>query len=305
MPRARRVHVPGGHYHVILRGNHRQPVFDQPGDRDQWEGIVAEALLAHGATLHAYCWMTNHVHMVVQVQSAPLGRVVHRRASRFARCFQRRLATTGHLFERRHLAFLVQTDPYLLTLTRYIHWNPVRAGIVAAAEDYPWSSHRQYLGLREQPWLATDRILGTFSDERDCARQAYQDFMRTEPASRPAAIASKATESPADVSGSVIPLASAAARHELAALDDLAARIAAQHGLTVEILCSPSRARYFARVRAIIAWHAKVSGIATLSDVARRFGRSTAAISLAISGLRRGHPGVLTLGKVGDENLTT
>jgi len=300
MPRARRVHVPGGHYHVILRGNHRQPIFGQPGDRDRWEGIVAEALLDHGATLHAYCWMTNHVHMLVQVQSVPLGQVVHRMASRYARWFQRQLATTGHLFERRYLAILVPTDPYLLTLMRYIHWNPVRASIVAAAEDYPWSSHRQYLGLREQPWLATDRILGTFSDDRGRARQAYRDFMRTEPDSRPAAIGPEATESLADLSGNSIPLPRAAASPGLVALEDLAARIAAQHGLTMEILCSPSRARHVCRVRAIIAWHAKVSGIATLSDVARRFGRSTAAISLAISGLRRGHPGVLTLGNVAD-----
>ena len=301
MPRARRVHVPGGHYHVILRGNHRHAVFDQPSDRDRWEGIVAEALLDHGATLHAYCWMTNHVHMLVQVQSVPLGQIVHRMASRYARWFQRQLATTGHLFERRHLAILVQTDSYLLSLMRYIHWNPVRAGIVVVPEDYPWSSHRQYLGLREQPWLATDRILGTFSDERGRARQAYRDFMQMEPDSRPAPSGSTGT----DVSGERIPLPKAAASAGFLALDDLAARIAAQHGLTMEILCSPSRARHIARVRATIAWQAQVLGVATLSDVARRFGRSAAAISLAISSLRRTHPGALTTGKVLDENLTT
>lgn len=301
MPRARRVHVPGGHYHVILRGNHRHAVFDQPSDRDRWEGIVGEALLDHGATLHAYCWMTNHVHMLVQVQSVPLGQIVHRMASRYARWFQRQLATTGHLFERRHLAILVQTDSYLLSLVRYIHWNPVRAGIVVVPEDYLWSSHRQYLGLREQPWLATDRILGTFSDERGRARQAYRDFMQMEPDSQPTPSGSTGT----DVSGESIPLPKAAASAGFLALDDLAARIAAQHGLTMEILCSSSRARHIARLRAIIAWQAQVLGVATLSDVARRFGRSAAAISLAISSLRRTHPGALRVGKVLDKNLTT
>ena len=305
MPRARRVHVPGGHYHVILRGNHRHAVFDQPSDRDRWEGIVAEALLDHGATLHAYCWMTNHVHMLVQVQSVPLGQIVHRMASRYARWFQRQLATTGHLFERRHLAILVQTDSYLLALMRYIHWNPVRAGMVVVPEDYLWSSHRQYLGLREQPWLATERILGTFSDERGRARQAYRDFMQMEPDSRPVPSGSTGTDVPADVLGESISLPKAAASAGFLALDDLAARIAAQHGLTMEILCSSSRARHIARVRAIIAWQAQVLGVATLSDVARRFGRSVAAISLAISSLRRTNPGALATGKVLDENLTT
>ncbi len=305
MPRARRVHVPGGHCHVILRGNHRQAIFEEPGDRDRWEGIVAQALLDLGATLHAYCWMTNHVHMLVQVHSVPLGRVVHRMASRYARWFQRQLATTGHLFERRHVAILVQTDSYLLSLARYIHWNPVRAGIVVTAEDYPWSSHRHYLGLREQPWLATDRVLGTFSDKRGRAQQAYRDFMQTQPDSRPTANGSTATDALAEVSGDSIPLPRASALPCLLALDELAVQMAAQHGLTMEMLCSPSRARHVARARALIAWRAQVSGVATLSDVARRFGRSTAAMSLAISGLRRTHPGALTTGEVPDENLTT
>ena len=267
--------------------------------------MVAEALLDHGATLHAYCWMTNHVHMLVQVQSAPLGQVVHRMASRYARWFQRRLNTTGHLFERRHRAILVQTDPYLLALARYIHWNPVRAGIVAVADDYRWSSHRQYLGLLKRPWLATNQILETFSDDRGRAQQAYRVFMQTEPHGVAVALERNATEGPADLPVNATSPPRAVASSGSVTLDDLAARIAAEYGITMEILCSPSRARHIARVRAIIGWHAKVSGVATLSAVARRFGCSTAAISLAISGLRRRQPGVLMPGNPVDKDLIT
>ena len=303
MPRPRRVHVPSGRYHVILRGNHRQAIFFHPGDRDRWERIVAEALQDHGATLHAYCWMTNHVHMLVQVQTVPLGQIVHRMASRYARWFQRQLATTGHLFERRHRAILVQTDAQLLALVRYIHWNPVRAGIVLELENYSWSSHRHYLGLRDQPWLATDRVLGTFNEDRERARQAYRQFMQAEPKTPPALGGSLATEARGDLRIDTPPLPRVAATPGCLALDDLVARIAVQYGLTVEILCSPSRARPVARVRAIVAWQAQVSGVATLSDVARRFGRSPAAMSLAVSGLRRAHLDAIGPGNVYGRHL--
>src|SRR5688572_16379423 len=116
MPRPLRLHVPGGFYHVTLRGNHRQDVFRTPADRGLLDEIVAAAIRDLGVRMHAYCWMTNHIHLLVQVSDTPHGKFVLRIASRYARKFQECMETTGHLFERRHHAILVDADSYLLAL---------------------------------------------------------------------------------------------------------------------------------------------------------------------------------------------
>ena len=137
MSRPLRLHVPGGFYHVTLRGNHRQDIFRTPVDRELLDNLVGEALLELYARVHAYCWMPNHIHLVAQVSDIPLGKLVMRIASRYARKHQQDLKTTGHLFERRYHAVLVDADAYLLTLIRYIHLNPVRAGLAGAALTIP------------------------------------------------------------------------------------------------------------------------------------------------------------------------
>ncbi|MES1192275.1 MAG: transposase [Steroidobacter sp.] len=85
MPRKPRIHVPGAFYHVTLRGNHSQDIFFSPNDRWMLNQIVAEVLDRFHARLHAYCWMTNHVHLLIQVGDTPLGRLMLRIASRYAR----------------------------------------------------------------------------------------------------------------------------------------------------------------------------------------------------------------------------
>ena len=98
MPRKPRLHVDGAFYHVILRGNHREAIFFRPADRDMFASLVAEMLGRFRMRVHAYCWMTNHVHLLMQVSDAPLGRAMMRIASRFARHMQRHRLTTGHFF---------------------------------------------------------------------------------------------------------------------------------------------------------------------------------------------------------------
>lgn len=146
MPRRPRLHVPGAYYHVTLRGNHRIDIFFRAADRRRLDEIMADALEHTQTHLHAYCWMSNHIHLLVQVADRPLAALMQRVGSRFARLMQKELTTTGHLFENRYHALLVDVDHYFLELLRYIHLNPVRARIVTKSEDYRWSSHRVYLG---------------------------------------------------------------------------------------------------------------------------------------------------------------
>lgn len=101
------------------------------------------------------------------------GPLVQRIAGRYARRLQRRLPTTGHLFEGRYRAVLVDADDHLLRLTRYIHLNPLRAGMVADPANYPWSGHLACLGIEDVPWLTTDLTLRVLGADVTSARRAY------------------------------------------------------------------------------------------------------------------------------------
>lgn len=281
MARMLRLHVPGGFYHVTLRGNHRQPIFFDPADRGLLERITARSLDELGARLHAYCWMTNHVHMLLQVADEPLGRLMMRIASQYARIVQTRLETTGHLFERRYHALLVDADSYLLTLLRYIHMNPVRAGFVREPGHYPWSSHRDYLGSRHQDWLTTDFALRMFGPNDRLARARYRTFM----GSRAAEKWGTADLVPNQRNGAILgsdefvarmcPQANGAGRPNL---DQIL--LEAEHRFHVprELLSSASRCRRLSAARAWIAKEVRQSRAASISAVARLMGRSEASL---------------------------
>ena len=177
MPRPPRLHVPGGCYHVILRGNHRKDLFATDSDRDILDLIVAESLVTCQARLHAFCWMTNHLHALIQIHEQPLGKLMQRIAGRYSKHRHRSLRTTGHSFERRYKAWLIDVDSYFVTLLRYIHLNPVKARMVTDANEYRWSSHRVYLGTDSLPWVTSEYGLSFFGNSIDDARRAYRDFM--------------------------------------------------------------------------------------------------------------------------------
>jgi putative transposase len=177
MGRPLRIHAPGAMYHVTLRGNHQQDIFFEPADRQRLSELFAEVLERFKAQLHAYCYMTNHVHALIQVGDTPLGGLVMRVAGQYARITQSRLQTTGHLFEKRYYPVLVDVDQYFVTLLRYIHLNPVRGGLAPTVEAYPWSSHHAYVGSRLEPWVTTEFGLAQFSGERGKAIDAYRKFV--------------------------------------------------------------------------------------------------------------------------------
>jgi REP element-mobilizing transposase RayT len=105
-------------------------VFATADDRYELNGIVAQVMEKYDARAHAFCWMTNHLHLLAQIKDVRLGKIMQLIAQRYARHRHKQLGTTGHLFERRYRAWLVDTDAYFIALLRYIHRNPVRAGMV-------------------------------------------------------------------------------------------------------------------------------------------------------------------------------
>ena len=177
MSRRPRIHADNAFYHATLRGNHRQPVFLAEADRRLLNAIVDRSLQKYEARIHAYCWMSNHLHFLVQVGGTPLGELMRQIASGYARALQQELETTGHLFERRYFARMVTSNSYLLQLLRYIHLNPVQANLVRNATEYPWSSHCAYAGGRAESWLTTDFALALFAADRATAHAAYRQFV--------------------------------------------------------------------------------------------------------------------------------
>ena len=281
-----RLHVPGACYHVTLRGNHRQDIFFSDADRRLLEQYVAMAREQVGVRIHAYCWMTNHVHLLIQVSERPLGAFMQRIGTRYARAAQARLSTTGHLFENRYHALLVDVDRYFLGLLRYIHLNPVRAGLVTDPANYPWSSHGAYLGRTRCDWLETEFGLRMFAADGQRARDRYERFVsQGVGASRdlellaPSAIEPRVLGDPEFLNR--IARGSAPSDDEDRGLVAIAIEVGREFGVTLAELRSFSRRRHLSRARALITVRALASGAATLSEVARFLNRSASALTRA------------------------
>ncbi|NIT13027.1 MAG: transposase, partial [Candidatus Dadabacteria bacterium] len=177
MARKPRIHVPGGFYHVILRGNGGQDIFHEVDDTKYFENLVSEGVRRFGHRVHCYCWMKNHVHLVIQVSSTPLSKIIQNISFRYTLYFNKKYDTIGHLFHGRYKAILIDPQSYLLQVVRYIHLNPVKAKIVNKPEEYRWSSCRPYLGRCRCEWLTTDYVLRLFSKNREEAVADFQEFV--------------------------------------------------------------------------------------------------------------------------------
>jgi REP element-mobilizing transposase RayT len=278
MPRNPRIHVPGGYYHVILRGNNRGDIFLTGQDRKRLEGRFEDGLKRYGGRIHAYCWMTNHIHLVLQVEEQPVGNIMRWVASGYARQFNKTNKRRGHLFERRHKAILVQADSYLLALVRYIHINPTKAGVVKSPEDYRWSSYPAYLGLRDVPWLTTAMVLQQFGGSLAKARKAFHaftvnsnesdfDFENGSPEDGRILGNDDFRVSVQSEPGPPMPNQT---------IDELICDYCSAQGISIAELTGPSRRRSLAQTRAYIADQALQGGMATLAEISRAFNRSDA-----------------------------
>ena len=291
MPRKPRLHVPGGLYHVILRGNGRQTIFFDAEDRRRWEALIQTGLGRYGHRLHAYCWMTNHVHMAIQCHDDPLANFMRFTASGYARSTNKKLNRSGHLFERRYRSILVDASLYAMQLVRYIHRNPLRAKLVERLSEYPWSSHAAYQTGIGPEWLTLDWALSMFGDSPASALRQYRHFVALED---PSALTRQFTEGGADDermfgtddSGAWLNDTSTNSESRRP-LSELMAEVCQEHGVSVSDLRSPSRERRYARARAEICALAIDAGIATNAELARFFNRSQSTISRATGQRRR------------------
>jgi REP element-mobilizing transposase RayT len=267
---------------VTLRGNHQQPIFFSEAHHELLNHIVADALEALAARLHAFCWMTNHLHLLVQVSDAPLGKLVVRIAGRYARRVQRTLETSGHLFERRYHAKLVDANAYFLTLLRYIHWNPVKAGLAADLAGYRWSSHHQYVGRHAWPFVTTSFGLGLLSADSAAARSRYLQLVRSADDCEWGEGSLRSHPDNSQVLGDDEFLARVAAATGCAgprkSLDGLLAECCERFSVTALELESPNRGGRLSAARAWLTHQAIAGRAATITEIARRLGRTDTAI---------------------------
>ena len=179
MARPLRLELPGGLYHVTSRGDRRDDIFLVDADRERWQEILGSVCQRFNWRCHAYCQMTNHYHLVVETPETNLAKGMRQLNGVYTQYINRRHDRVGHLFQGRYKAILVEKDAYLLELVRYVVLNPVRAGIVADAAEWPWSSHRTALDQAPaRSWLESDWILGHFGKLRRTAIRHYADFVR-------------------------------------------------------------------------------------------------------------------------------
>ncbi len=275
MGRPLRVHAAGAIYHVTPRGNHRAAIFDTPQDYAALDGLAFDVLTGGEARAHAYCWMPNHLHLLLQVQDESASHLMRDLAGRYSRYLQERRETTGQLFDRRFFSQPVTSDRYLVAAARYIHLNPVRAGLAASADNYPWSGHRAYLGARAPVWVATGLVLGILGAENQAAVAAYRRLTEG-----PEAAAAK---SPFGYHGGRAPVVEPPPGG-WASLDQVIAAFCEAYGIDREDLASGTRppvAVTAARLR--IALAASASQLGSLRDVARSVGCSHAALSQALA----------------------
>lgn len=178
MARPLRIEYSGALHHVTSRGNERKDIFTSQRDREKFLSYVESAVVRYGAVIHTWCLMSNHYHLLLETPSGNLSQIMQHINGAYTTYFNVKRKRAGHLFQGRYKAILVEADAYALELSRYMHLNPVRAGMVAKPEDHQWSSYRSYIGDSMTPaWLKTDLILSYVGKHASMAPAMYRRFV--------------------------------------------------------------------------------------------------------------------------------
>lgn len=179
MSRPLRIQYPDAWYHVMNRGRHGEAIYIDEQDYSAFIELLQETCAMWKIRIAAYCLMTNHYHLLIQTPKANLDRCMRHINGIYTQRFNREHHLDGQLFRGRYKSVLIDADNYLLEVVRYIHKNPVRAGIVKNPREYRWSSHRAYLSESDSwKWLSRDFVLGMIDRKKSNQRNTYLDFIK-------------------------------------------------------------------------------------------------------------------------------
>lgn len=174
MPRRARGKSPTGIYHVVLRGINKQAIFEDADDYRKMLSIFKNYQEKSGYEIFAYCLMHNHVHLLIKEGEEELGLVFRRLGVAYVFWYNWKYSRCGHLFQDRYKSQVVDSERYFLTVLRYIHQNPLKAGMTSKLAAYPWSSYGEYLDGRKI--CNTEYALGLFSKEENEAVKLFEEF---------------------------------------------------------------------------------------------------------------------------------
>ncbi len=176
MPRHQRVKSKSGYYHIMIRGNERKNIFHDEADKLKFMEKLNQKKQGNRFFLHAFCLMDNHVHLMISEGEEDVAKVMKRITVSYVSYFNKKYKRVGHLFQDRYKSEIVDEDSYVLALARYIHQNPVKAGMVKSVEEYKWSSYHHYVN----GWsdiVDTDIGLGLFSPNKENAHRQFIVYM--------------------------------------------------------------------------------------------------------------------------------
>jgi REP-associated tyrosine transposase len=286
MARPPRLQAPGTLHHLIARGNERREVFRDEADREDYLERIARYRKRFGFHLYAYCLMPNHVHLAVEQGPASLSAFMHALQSSYTQYFNRRHGRVGHLFQGRYKSFLVDCDRYFLALVRYIHENPVKAGLVREAHIYRWSSDRFFRAGTAAPWLDLNRALALMGPNPREGMRRYRELMdgcETTPAydALPAVEGSvKGDEYFAREALRQISLPQR--RSSTWTADALARAVAACVGVTLEDLVGPAQRHDLSRGRIVTAYLGRDRLGIPIAEAARLFRRDESTLARGV-----------------------
>ena len=179
MARPLRILYPGALYHVTARGNDRRKIFFSEVDYNKFLSYLTDAVHKYGAILYAFVLMDNHYHLLVETPKPNLSSFMHAVASAYTTYFNIKRKRSGHLFQGRYKSIVIEKDSYLLELSRYIHLNPVRAGIVQRPQDHLFSSYRSYIFPKPESMVSRELLWDMISRNQEEAPRRYRDFVES------------------------------------------------------------------------------------------------------------------------------
>jgi REP element-mobilizing transposase RayT len=180
MPRKSRIDAPGALHHLIVRGIERRKIFDDDTDRNNFIERLDHIVTDTKTGCYAWALIPNHFHLLFRTGQVPISTVMQRLLTGHAGYYNKRHRRSGHLFQNRYKSILCQQDAYLLELVRYIHLNPLRAGLVQDYDrlgKYPYCGHSALLGEVKRAWQDTDWVLRSYSARMSQARRQYHAFV--------------------------------------------------------------------------------------------------------------------------------
>ena len=180
MPRKARIDAPGAIHHIICRGIERRNIFKDNTDRNRFIERLASNLEKTATPCYAWSLIPNHFHLLLKTGNEPIATIMRRLLTGYAVTFNLRHHRSGRLFQNRYKSILCQKDRYFLELIRYIHLNPLRAGVVKSLislNKYMFSGHAYILGKIQNRWQEIDGVLGHFGQRKNRARKQYQKFV--------------------------------------------------------------------------------------------------------------------------------